>query len=230
MTPTKTARMKEVIREIQKLNPTIKALTYNDFMNTEAKELLLDPDDDNSILKRNELLYKIAQVPMDKLDILFPSIDSTKVSNFNNTAKFFGIDETMKSLIQKLSSDVYTDININERQIKDGIIDSYIHQGIKKDFEEWIQLCKKLDGFKIYFESLDKKKQTQLKEGMKILNQAPFIENSNVIKIFYSFTQRHRLSQLNKFKVEKLLSLNLPNVNTEELAKDIHKSTKLRHL
>ena len=39
MTPSKTPKMKAIIKDIAKLNPNVKALTYDDFVNTDAKEL-----------------------------------------------------------------------------------------------------------------------------------------------------------------------------------------------
>jgi dsDNA-binding SOS-regulon protein len=136
----------------------------------------------------------------------------------------------MKALINKLSSEIYSNIIIDERQLKDGIIeDGYMYQELKQGFDNWIKLCIKLDEFKQYFDTLDKQKQEQLKQGLKLLSNAPFIEDDNIAKEFHLFLANHKLSQLAKFKEKKLMELKLPNVNTQEIAKDIHKFTKFRY-
>lgn len=230
MTPSKTPKMIAINKEIKKLNPNIKALNYYDFINTEAKKLLKEHTNEESILEQKKLLHKIAEVPFLRIEGLFPSTKSEDISNFNNTAKFFGIDESNKALIQKLSSTVYTHIIIDEMQLIDKIINTYRYQELKQSFDEWLELCKKLDLFKNYFDSLNKQKQEQLKQGLKILNHAPFIEGTNIIKEFALFLDNHRLSQLNKFKINKLLEINLPNVTTLKIAEDIYKYTNLKHI
>jgi hypothetical protein len=229
MTPSKTPKMKAIIKDIAKLNPNIKALTYDNFVNTEAKELLLEYKDEDKILEQKKLLHKIAKVPISDIEELFPTTKSQEVSNFNNTAKFFGINTSMESLIQKLSNPIFTTIIISERQIEDGIINSYEYKNIKNDFDNWINLCKRLDLFKKYFDSLNQKQQEQLKEGLKILNKAPFIEDNNISKEFGVFLLNHRMSQLRKFKISKLLELNIPNITTTKIAEDIYKFTNLKH-
>jgi hypothetical protein len=229
-TPSKTPQMKAIIKDIAKLNPSIKALTYDDFVKGEAKELLNIYTDESKILKQKELLHKIAQVPMNVIDKAIPSTNSQDINNFNHTALFFGIDESMKALINKLSCEIYSNIIIDERQLTDGIIeDGYMYQELKQGFDNWIKLCIKLDNFKRYFDTLDKQKQEQLKQGLKLLVNAPFIEDDNIAKEFNLFLTNHKLSQLTKFKEKKLMELKLPNVNTQEIAKDIHKFTKFRY-
>ena len=229
MTPSKTPKMKAIIKDIAKLNPNVKALTYDDFVNTGAKELLLEYKDEDKILEQKKLLHKIANVSLFNIEELFPSTKSQEISNFDNTAKFFGIDVSMKSLIQKLSSPIFTEIIIDEMQMKDGIINSYEYQYIKKDFDNWINLCKKLDSYKNYFDSLNSKEQEQLKEGLKILNKAPFIEDANIVKEFGMFLLNYRISQLRKFKINKLIELDIPNVNSFKIAEEIYKFTNLKH-
>lgn len=229
MTPTKTPKMIQINKDLKKLNPNIKALEYSDFINTEAKELLIEYTDDKSLLEQKKLLHKIAQVPIERIEELFPSTKSKDIANFNNTSKFFGIDKSMKSLINKLSCDIYTNIIIDEMQILDGIILTYEYQELKKSFDNWIELCKRLDSFKKYFDSLNKQEQEQLKKGLKILYNAPFLEDKNIVKEFSLFLDNHRLSQLNKFKIYKLLELNLPNVTTQKIAEDIYKFTNLKY-
>ena len=229
-TPSKTPQMKDIIIDIAKLNPSIKALTYDDFTKGKAKELLNIYTDESKILKQKELLHKIAQVPMTVIDNAIPSTSSQNINNFNHTALFFGIDESMKVLINKLSCEIYSNIIIDERQLKDGIIeDGYMYQELQQGFNNWINLCIKLDKFKQFFDTLDKQKQEQLKQGLKLLINAPFIEDDNIVKEFYLFLSNHKLSQLTKFKVNKLLELNLPNLNTQDIAKKIHNSTKFRY-
>lgn len=229
MTPSKTPKMKAIIKDIAKLNPNVKALTYDDFVNTEAKELLLEYKNEDKILEQKRLLHKIAKKSILNIEELFPSTKSQEISNFDNTAKFFGIDISMKSLIQKINSPIFTEIIIDEMQMKDGIINSYKYQYIKKDFDNWINLCKKLDSYKNYFDSLNSKQQEQLKEGLKILNKAPFIEDDNIVKEFGIFLLNYRVSQLRKFKINKLLELHIPNVNSFKIAEEIYKFTNLKH-
>lgn len=229
-TQPKTHQMKIIIKEVAKLNPNIKALTYEDFTKGEAKELLNSYSDDKQILKQKELLHKIAQVPLSNIDRYIPSTKSTNISYYDHTAQFFGIDESMGALINKLSCEIYSNIIIDEMQLADGIIeDGYMHQGIKKSFDNWLVLCNKVDKFKKYMDTLNDEKKKQLKQGLNLVINAPFIEDNNIVNEFHYFISNYRLDQVQRFKINKLKELNLPNINDYKTAQKIHNSTKFRH-
>lgn len=233
MTPSKTPKMKEINKEIRKLNPNAKALTYYDFINTEAKELLLEFNDNKSKLNQKELLHKIANIPISRIDVSFPTTDSENVANFNNTALFFGLDSSLEKLIHSLSSNIYTTIIIKDKESKEDIGQPYglVYRELepKVKFEQWIELCKRLDMFKKHFNSLNKENQDELRKGIQLIKNAEFIENDNIVNHIAIFLSNHKLSQLTKYKINKLLEINLPNLQTEELAKDIIKFSKFLH-
>ena len=233
MTPSKTPKMKVINKKIKKLNPNAKALTYYDFINTEAKELLLEFNDDKSKLNQKRLLHKIANIPISRLDELFPTTDSENVTNFNNTALFFGLDSSLEKLIQNLSSNIYTTIMIKAKESKEDIGQPYglVYRELvpKIKFEQWVELCKRLDMFKKHYNSLDEEKQNELRKGIQLIKNVEFIETDNIVNHIAIFLSNHKLSQLTKYKINKLLEINLPNLNSEELAKDIIKFSKLLH-